>query len=694
MNERRHSLASYSRPSAASFLLSLASPLLSLASPLLLAAIAASPVVAQEGFGAPVRVLGKVLMADGSKAQGAKVHLISDLFTYRKGNEDQIRLEFECGKRGSFRGRAPGGRAYSVWAELVGEDGKHWFSPILNDVAIGKPMRLQFPKDPWTPASLRFKGLDAWKHRGPIRARVTALSTHRYEKELALDKDGVLSLPPLPGKHYYIEIEDRDGLALEFVTFYRNSKKNSPHGKSKEGDYEIPPPAKLEILVRDKKTKKPIEGAWIRYPNSSYSTPFSKRLGTRYMGNSYQRVIQTKKDGTCTLEVPWKFSKGKRDNRALIVTKEGYMNGYGRTANSGQSDCEVVDKENGPPKLIFNLSKGYVLVGRVLGRDGKPIEGLALRCPESGLSYKKNGSMSWTHLRPMLLRTDKEGRFRIIGLLPNDGVHLVAFPTPAQAKRLLPEIPKEYQDYPLLPSVSLYSKSSIPAGKDVVDTGDLGGTKSRLLAITFRAKSGRALSESVIFLSDKYFNVNSEGKSTSAYTDRKGRILLTVPRKSFSLFATDFDSNYKAETLPAAKDKDPLVQKLELLADPMQQVSGIVRDEAGNPIPDANIQSWGSRSSGSVPGYVNTLNYRFIQKKTDKNGRFSFSFISHPGYSLRIKARIRVNGKTIYSAAAVSISSDSQEDLELVIPVPKAEPVKKAEEAKGEAVAPAAQRKR
>jgi hypothetical protein len=59
------------------------------------------------------------------------------------------------------------------------------------------------------------------------------------------------------------------------------------------------------------------------------------------------------------------------------------------------------------------MEPGAVVTGRVVDADGRPRAGVELE-----VSFRPKGERYWSGYFPKLLKTDREGRFRVGALLP------------------------------------------------------------------------------------------------------------------------------------------------------------------------------------------------------------------------------------------------------------------------------------
>jgi hypothetical protein len=71
-----------------------------------------------------------------------------------------------------------------------------------------------------------------------------------------------------------------------------------------------------------------------------------------------------------------------------------------------------------PPKknggtVTIKLAPGATAAGRLVGPDGKPLGGVRLE-----LSFRPKGWGGWHDYWPSRVTTDRDGRFRVGGLLP------------------------------------------------------------------------------------------------------------------------------------------------------------------------------------------------------------------------------------------------------------------------------------
>ena len=140
--------------------------------------------------------------------------------------------------------------------------------------------------------------------------------------------------------------------------------------------------------------------------NSLTGRPIPRAL-VQWNGQSGQTSLLTGSDGE------FSFAGVPEGRAQFLVQKPGYFQGRGGSFNARPILFQV-GKDSTP--LVIKLTPEAVVSGRVLGKDGDPVEGAAIR-------IEKSAGPTLTRFRKVL-RTDEDGNFRAAGLRP--GQYLVA----------------------------------------------------------------------------------------------------------------------------------------------------------------------------------------------------------------------------------------------------------------------------
>jgi len=617
-----------------------------------------------------VTLRGKLVDPNGAPVGKAEITLISRVLPRTESVGDLLTLKAETNDRGLFQCRVPVSRAFSVWATHKLAANRTRFSQIENDVDPGQPLLLTLAKQARRECEIQISGLEAWKHVGPLTVHAYLDSSHRFSHPLIVDKQGTLTLPSVPGNRVSILVRDANGEPLHGWDLPLPSGQEADRSEAVEKvSFDLPPPLRVSVRVQSKLNKKPLAGAQIHCHIVAFRHPESRRRISRSFDEVYRHAGKTNADGEAILEVPWIWNQSSARRHPILATMPGYMTATARLLSGPQSDCELIKRDEGPPKLVFNLSNGFSLTGQVLDREGKPLTGLALSCGRNALAYRKGGNASWSHLTPHQFLTDGSGRFRIEGALPHLALTLVALPTRAQMQRMIPELPQGMRTTPISNRVYLWGKRRFKPSDKPISTGALGGPDLQMVSVSFREADGDAISGGIVSLCDTSLD-DYAGMQRFEYSNRKGRLLFVLRPGKYRLFATDFRRYYALEQIEISKKHDAM-HEVALVAKRILHIQGRVQDAVGEPVAGARIRRRTGRNATSVPRQVSKINDKLIRNFTNKKGEFRALFIPWDGYSFSICATVILGGNHEHSSESAFADQNSIEDAVLSLRVMK-----------------------
>src|SRR5262245_58147907 len=141
---------------------------------------------------------------DGVPWPAATVHLLSRPLPQdeRIGTADEPSATTD--EKGRFTVQLLTGRQYTAWAVEELADNRYRASFPVERVIAGRPLEL-IADEPRTRYELTFLGLDEWRAKGKVIARLLARTDQRFVFETELSTDEWL-LPPMPGRSAGLEI--------------------------------------------------------------------------------------------------------------------------------------------------------------------------------------------------------------------------------------------------------------------------------------------------------------------------------------------------------------------------------------------------------------------------------------------------------------------------------------------------------
>ncbi len=143
-------------------------------------------------------------MLDGKPWPGATVHLLSRPLPQdeRIGTADEPAATTD--EKGRFTVQLLTGRHYTAWAVEELADNRYRASFPVERVIAGRPLEL-IADEPRTRQELSFLGLDEWRAKGRVMARLLSRTDQRFVFETELSGDTWL-LPPMPGRSAGLEV--------------------------------------------------------------------------------------------------------------------------------------------------------------------------------------------------------------------------------------------------------------------------------------------------------------------------------------------------------------------------------------------------------------------------------------------------------------------------------------------------------
>src|SRR5262245_34477862 len=143
-------------------------------------------------------------MLDGKPWPAATVHLLSRPLPQdeRLGTADEPSATTD--EKGRFTVQLLTGRQYTAWAVEELADNRYRAAFPVERVIAGRPLEL-IADEPRTRHELSFTGLDEWRAKGKVIARLLSRTDQRFVVETTLSEDTWL-LPPMPGRGAGLEV--------------------------------------------------------------------------------------------------------------------------------------------------------------------------------------------------------------------------------------------------------------------------------------------------------------------------------------------------------------------------------------------------------------------------------------------------------------------------------------------------------
>ncbi|MCB9889478.1 MAG: hypothetical protein H6836_07850 [Planctomycetes bacterium] len=358
--------------------------------------VAVAPIVGQSKQRA--RALGEVQQSDGKPWVGVKVVLVSARIPLAIGvlpEADIDTVEAVTDARGRFRADVLRNRAYAAWA--VGEPGRDGGcrrTTVAENVLAGAPCLLREDPKRSFAHRIRFRRVDGWAERAPLRVRLLYGGTkHKQTLEMPLGDEGEFTVPPLPGERFSTVIVGKVGPPILMDRANRVSTKASHSVRVRD----LPKPRVRSIEVRCGDTGKGV----------------AAKLYVQFNGGLLLPLGQTEASGIGEVVVPDTLFTSV----AYFADAAGYCMG---NAHPGESQF-VTDKTwaqlrpGKSPDFHANLEKGQAMDLQVLLGPDAPADRLVLEIAGTSVHrFRPNSRSLGFYTR--LVRTDEQGRVSIGGV--------------------------------------------------------------------------------------------------------------------------------------------------------------------------------------------------------------------------------------------------------------------------------------
>ena len=622
-------------------------------------------------------LLGVVRLADGRPWVGAEVHVIGSRFFWRDGLGECFRATVTTGPRGRFRIRVPADRQYSLYAVSPEKDwkssGRFLISDLLEGGCAGRVLELR-ARDRWQRAvKLTIEGRG--RAQGALRCELVGRSVNFDRVSLPVAEDGTVIVPPRAGGSALLVFSDDRGPIGQ--TSPRYSYANGDPAFQGQ-NYELPAPRRYEISVLDKKSKKPIEGAVVRHVLREHMYADTRVIS--YQAGRWliqRRLGTTGVDGVLGANVPTTTTSRGKSLAQLRVDAPGYSMVSTRSAGNRLKTLsyEVLEPKEGagedaPTRIRVLLEAEKPRSLRLLGKGRAPLAGLRVIYRGQGRLQLDNNSYTSFYLAQNVHASDEDGRIVLPARSPQeskqvdllvDAAFLRALGLPTE---LLGELP---------PTMPLHSGG---LWGDAADK-DFDLAKARILRGRVLRPDGRPQRAPSLILEPAKRRTHSFREVGTPWNGgRDGSFARLLLPGSYMLACMEPEAGYVLEELEIEAGEGPLERTLALKE--MNFVSGRVVDAAGQPLAGATLSVAGWSMSGSMlrDRFAIQVNQRHPLATSDEQGRFRFTFIPTTNVRMNFRASFRPKDarRTVYSQGRLQFGSETQKDLELVVPVDAPKP--------------------
>lgn len=514
---------------------------------LVLTALAAAQQDLQRGA-----LAGWVKGADGNRVVGAAVTLVSRPIPARLDLGTTDELHVATGHNGMFRAELLHGRSYTAWATWRDAAGVEQRTGVLEAVFPGPPHELTM-----APLQelrrLRVEGMAAWGARAPLSCALFPEGENPVAVPLVIDAEGRALLPTLPGRYCQVEVRGRDGFLIALSPDLYLAE-----GGRAEATLVLPPPRELRVRVIDDQ-QQPVVGARVWHSLVYHRRDVQSEIG------------RTDAEGrVCNLVAATDLAY-TRDNFSVVVEAAGH-----------QRQVAFCSWQKLTEELVFTLPAGIALRGRLLAKDGGPVQGITLLpdCYAIGRDNETLGSGVW--LRPCAL--DGDGRFTFHSLHPRYDFRLLATMEPAAAIAA---------GLALRPDVAIAPVLWLAVGRPpfggALDLGDVRFDRFVVTCIEVKDFGGTPVpgARLEITTQDLY-------NSPLPYvTDRVGRLQFVLPSGELRIGAWVPGGGVATRLVNVPPlDGEPSLVPLVLTLSATWTVRGVVVDEAGKPVAGATVSQY------------------------------------------------------------------------------------------------------
>lgn len=566
----------------------------------------------------PIR--GSVELQDGAPWAGATVHLLSRPLALdeRIGKPDELQIRTDA--KGRFTAQLLVGRSYLAWAVEPIDGDRLRISRPAEQVLAGQPLTLELDGE-IARRKLRFEGLDSWRARGEVVARVLTTTVPSVVVETVLTGDEWL-LPALPGRGGHLELACGE-MPLQQWPRPIDLRSEQPRPiRVRRG-------RAVKVRVQDDKAQ-PVANATLSL--RTIDPAGGARVHDATIG-------QTDSAGAATVVLPIpRDRKFHWHNYAFGISAKGF-------APLANVSTVLVPKDHDPAgkdaAITATLTAG-TSHALVLRRGSEPFAApvsVAQRTTSSGGEFVSYGDGS-------TIRRPAQNGELTIRRLANDPVLLVG-----ATADLAPSPSSEQRPAPLHPIALLGRIASDENHERLtwqldnlrrlscrVDLGGVPMPHARLaVVLPGSGPMRRALNDIV--------------------TDRTGRIAILVPPDLPLHIVAWTDHGFAIARNVQAAGKVELALTLQ----PIDSVGGEVRTANDTPVPNATVQYYVRTQTPELLPLARAI--QTLKPRTDAAGQFSLPLF--PGLEYSVRAVVTARGEHYLDSDDFLVGRDTPPSIEL-----------------------------
>lgn len=579
------------------------------------------------------RVLGRVVDTSGEPVAKAKIRLISRVIpTLEVGALDVV--EAETSERGTFRASVLEGRLYSGWASWLVDDTRV-FSMVEEGIRVGARPRFVQAQKQFRARKLTVRRSEPYADMWPLRFRLRWPCETRHSDPLELDGDQ-LAIPALPySKATRPKVEVRSKTGMLIVTWSLSANARITDKKAR--------PMSFPVLVDER----------VRVTSSGKPVPGARVLSTSSWGGDWSEVGRTDENGDALCRVPRSAGVRSQKNAELRIVAKGFAAshcgwGWGR----GHANGKKLAKR--PERWDVELVEATPYGGRVLGFDGKAVQGALVSLQWQGYYRTSQASRSGYQTPKLNRTTGPDGRFSF--------EHLEVGASSITLRVLLPAdhaLPAQLDGYPAPPRlVPVITSKKRKADEEI---GDVDLSKAKLLKIDL-VHDGRPLRDALVTIGNSV--EFRSWRSKLERSNRRGRATRIVLGGEDAIFAFHREHGWFAQKL---REIEGTEIKIELRA--FEVFSGRVTDSKGRPLEGVGISPSGWMQTGNVPfsNLVSQINTELLAGKTDADGRFRVPFVATAKRRTRVTLMYRK--QSVNASQRFELLDQSLEDQKVQLAV-------------------------
>ena len=537
----------------------------------------------------PVR--GSTVLDDGEPWPGATVHLLSRPLPLdeRLGAADEQTAVADA--KGRFLVQLLPGRHYTAWAVEELADGRYRASFAAERVIGGRPLEL-IADAPRQRQKITFAGLEPWRARGKVVARLMSCTDQRIVIEATLTGDEWL-LPLVPGRKAVVEITC-DG--LPFFPWPRRVDLTQP-----EKAWRLPGPRAVRFKVVDA-AGAPVAGAALTL--DTIDPPEGMRVVECPLG-------RTDAKGEAVVTMP------------LDPRDFGFVNYAFGVAAPGFAPVRNIARMNIPanhdgtkdgPAMTLALKAGAAHELR-LSRGEQPFVS-AVACSTAGATVGENSFTPYGDAQRRVA-PDARGRFPLLRM--TDAIAVLVGATDSLRK-------PEGLAVPLHPMALLGVIAADEARAEIA--WDLDTLLPLVLQVVSPDGTPVEAARLAVLVDERdYLRRALSGLGT----DRSGQIAALVPAGFPVTVVAWTEDGFAVTKVTAVRDAPPTVLALEKVA----SLPGKVVGKDGKPVAFAVVQCYVSANTGKSAAVALGVAVKLLEVPTDREGAFRLPLFPGLEYSVR-----------------------------------------------------------